>query len=199
MGHAPALSTVRGQAAARCHDDGAQVGGERLVEAGADLSECGRYRYRLWRLGLIPRNDLTCTFVMLNPSTADAVEDDPTIRKCIGFCRRWGYGRLFVVNLFAYRSTDPTQLRDVQATGGDPVGPDNDWFLSSEIAAARRVVLAWGSHAEVRTLIDRRKFAMRDHLQGYPKKTVTLGFAKDGNPRHPLMLGYATALVATPE
>ena len=163
-----------------------------MATSGADISPCGKYRYRLWRFDLVPGDQRTCTFVMLNPSTAGAFTDDPTIRKCVGFCKRWGFGQLFVVNLFAFRSTDPAQLRIAQATGADPVGEGNDWVVLCEIKAADRVVLAWGSHPEVRTLVDKRKFALRDTLHLYPKKTVTLGWAKDGNPRHPLMLSYTT-------
>jgi hypothetical protein len=158
------------------------------AQGGADLSECSRYRYRLWRDGWNGDDERACLFVMLNPSTADAMTDDPTIRKCVGFCKRWGFGRLFVVNLFAFRSTDPAGLVGV----ADPIGPDNDVFVREEIAAAHRVVLAWGSHAEVRQLVSRRRFELRRFWEKYPDKTYTLGLCKDGSPRHPLMLAYAT-------
>jgi hypothetical protein len=79
------------------------------VKSGAELSACRTYRYRLWRqwdADLAP-----VVWVMLNPSTADESADDPTIRKCIGFAQRWGYGGIEVVNLYAYRSPDPRQLK----------------------------------------------------------------------------------------
>lgn len=158
-------------------------------QGGADLSECERYRYRLWRDGW-SESDTSCLFVMLNPSTADAMTDDPTIRKCVGFCQRWGYGRLFVCNLFAFRSTKPAGLCGV----ADPKGPENDGWVHAEVEAADRVVLAWGSHHEVRHLVARRVFELRRTLERYPGKTVTLGRCKDGNPRHPLMLPYASPL-----
>jgi hypothetical protein len=84
---------------------------------GALLSECGQYRYRLWRLwdALAP----VMVWVLLNPSTADADTDDPTVRKCVGFARAHRYGGVVLVNLFAWRATDPKQLRIVN----DPVGP----------------------------------------------------------------------------
>jgi hypothetical protein len=157
--------------------------------AGADLSECGRYRYRLWR-EVDPDNVRSCLFLMLNPSTADATVDDPTIRKCIGFCKRWGYGRLFVVNLFAFRSTSPAGLLGIE----NPSGPDNDAYLEAELACAHRVVFAWGSHHEIRHLVERRMFEVRRIFDRHPvlgDKTVTFGRCKDGNPRHPLMLPYA--------
>jgi hypothetical protein len=169
------------------------------MTGGADLSACGRYRYRLWRYDLlppdtwIPSNDtLSCLFLMLNPSTADADKDDPTIRKCIGFCKRWGYGHLVVCNLFAYRSTSPAGLLGIE----DPKGPDNDAFLVAELGASSLVVLAWGSHQEIRHMVERRVFEVRRVFDRfYPsleKKVVTLGRCKDGQPRHPLMLSYDT-------
>jgi hypothetical protein len=156
-----------------------------MTQGGADISDCGRYRYRLWREGW-SADDRACLFFMLNPSTADGVEDDPTIRKCVGFCKRWGYGRLFVVNLFAFRSTAPKGLLQVDS----PVGPDNDVWIYAELAAASRIVLAWGSHPEVRHLMARRVEQIRSFVS--QAKTVTLGSCKDGQPRHPLMLSYAT-------
>lgn len=158
--------------------------------SGADISECGRYRYRLWRDGW-SEDDRACLFIMLNPSTADAMKDDPTIRKCVGFCQRWGYGRLFVVNLFAFRSTKPAGLLGVE----DPCGPENEGWIRSEAEAASRIVLAWGSHHEIRVLLSRRAFEMRRTLAPHRTKTVMLGQCKDGNPRHPLMLAYATPCV----
>lgn len=158
------------------------------VQGGADISECGRYRYRLWRDGWAGDDDRACLFVMLNPSTADAMTDDPTIRKCVGFCKRWGYGMLMVVNLFAFRSTKPAGLLGVD----DPCGPENDAFIRAEADAANRIVLAWGSHPEVSDLMSRRRFEVRRLIEQHWPKTIVLGRAKDGNPRHPLMLAYET-------
>lgn len=85
---------------------------------GADISACGAYRYRLDRLGaLLGRGAVN--FVMLNPSTADAEQDDPTIRRCLGYAFRWGFARLIVTNLYALRSTDPRALWEHP----DPIGP----------------------------------------------------------------------------
>ncbi len=92
----------------------------------AVLSECARYRYRLDRAWERDDHGLgTVTWVMLNPSTADADVDDPTIRRCIGFSKAWGYNALTVVNLFAWRATSPRDLCAVE----DPVGPDNEAHL----------------------------------------------------------------------
>ena len=85
--------------------------GQGLTASGAVFSPCERYRYKLWRVW-DPARPLGCVmFLMLNPSTATDTEDDPTIRRCIGYARSWGYGGLYVGNLFAYRATDPADLR----------------------------------------------------------------------------------------
>lgn len=105
----------------------------------AVISLCRQYRYwlsRQWDTSL----PMVC-FIMLNPSTADDNEDDPTIRKCTGFARRMGYGAIQVVNLFALRSTDPTKLR----TAMDPIGPDTDEWICQTAGACRRVICAWGA------------------------------------------------------
>jgi hypothetical protein len=98
----------------------------------------GSYRYLLTRATGSGRG--TALFVMLNPSTATAFDDDATIAVCTGFARRWGYARLAVVNLFAWMSTDPRGLR----SASDPVGPRNDGFLDAELDTASLVVAAWG-------------------------------------------------------
>lgn len=155
---------------------------------GATFSPCRGYRYHLWRSW--GNRERRVAFVGLNPSTADETRDDPTIRKCIGFAKRWGFEAIDMVNLFAWRSTDPTGLRLVV----DPVGPANDETLTRVLFDAARVVLAWGSHAPVRTLIAQRVAALSltHTLQGF-----TLGRSKDGSPRHPLMLAYSTPLEPT--
>jgi hypothetical protein len=157
------------------------------MSGGADLSDCGRYRYRLWRDGWDEEDDRACLFVMCNPSTANAVDDDATIRRCVGFCSRWGYGRLFVVNLFAFRSTDPRGL----LTAADPVGPDNDVWIAAELKAASRVVLAWGSPSQpaLRRLIAARVRQIMSFAD-FPPNTGRLGSCKDGSPRHPVRLPY---------
>lgn len=158
---------------------------------GATLSACRKYRYRLWRAWGDREN--RCVFVMLNPSTADESENDPTIRKCIGFAKRWGFGAIDVVNLFAWRDTDPTGL----LSAADPVGPDNDDHIASAIGDARRVVWSWGKHdPRVRRLITNRTMCW----SFAPEKAEagTLGRNGDGSPRHPLMLAYATPFAVQP-
>ncbi len=146
----------------------------------ARISKCGRYRYVLTReFG----GDSTCLFVMLNPSTADADQDDPTVRRCIGFAKRGGFGRLEVVNLYAFRSTLPSTL----FTAPDPAGPGNICEIREALGRADMVIAAWGNNVnfgvnsgrvgEVMALIER---------SGKPVKCF--GLTGQGQPKHPLYL-----------
>jgi hypothetical protein len=148
----------------------------------ADLSPCGTYRYLLGRR--VGDGQRAALFVMLNPSTADASEDDPTIRRCRRFARREGCGLLEVVNLFAYRVTDPVALRFVE----DPVGSANDHFIEQAVARAGLVVVAWGA---LRRPLVRRAWAVGgaiyDHLPAHGRRgPFCLGMTANGAPRHPL-------------
>jgi hypothetical protein len=149
---------------------------------GADVSPCSRYCFRLWRswepaLGSV-------TFVMLNPSTADAHQDDPTSRKCIGFARAWGLGGIEVVNLFAWRATDPRDVVRALWRRDDVVGPGNDDAILAAAQRARIVVAAWGALDQAR---DRAEEVLR-LLGGAGILVHHLGLSKDGAPRHPLYL-----------
>ena len=109
------------------------------MKSDATFSECRQYRYALWRLW--DESKPYAMFIGLNPSTADETTDDPTINRCIDFAKSWGYGGLCMANLFAYRSTDPANLRTTQ----DPIGPDNDNWLKELGKSAGVVVAAWGN------------------------------------------------------
>src|SRR5438034_1141192 len=111
-----------------------------IMTRSAVFSQCRQYRYvlrRRWH-DKLP----SVLFVALNPSTADEISDDATIRRCIGFARDWGFGALWMANLFAFRSTDPTALLKVR----DPVGPRNDWWLARLSLETTLTVAAWGAH-----------------------------------------------------
>lgn len=155
----------------------------------AVISACGQYRYRLERHA-IGAGAGAVAWIMINPSTADAAEDDATIRRVIGFSQRLGYGWLIVGNVFAFRSTD------VKGLGGtaDPVGPENEDHLRRIMSEAQTVIVAWGPLAkfprEHRSRW-RRVTRIADEL-GVPLHC--LGIAKDGHPRHPLMLPYTQPL-----
>jgi hypothetical protein len=139
----------------------------------AILSACGLYRYRLTRRWA---DRPTCGFIMLNPSTADASQDDPTIRRCIGFAKREHCGALIVVNLFAFRATKPAALLDA----ADPVGPNADHELLDAIAEVDGpLIAAWGSWAYINP-------RAADITAMIGRHCVCLGKTIDGHPRHPL-------------
>lgn len=144
----------------------------------AVLSECGRYRYLLTRGWDLDKPSVA--FVMLNPSTADATVDDPTIRRCLGFARAWGFGRLQVVNLFAWRATDPAELVEC----GDPVGQETDGHILEAVLQSRRIVAAWG--AGVPKLYENRPAVVRRLVYDAGGTVLCLGITKGGEPRHPL-------------
>lgn len=136
------------------------------------MSADGRYRYEL-RRDLRPGGGPLLEWVMLNPSTATASEDDPTIRRCMGFGRQWGYGSIVVRNLYAYRSATPRLLLTVD----NPIGPDNWDYLSRHDATC--TVVAWGAHpAGIEWW---RKHRLH---RGHP--LLCLGITANGQPRHPL-------------
>lgn len=154
----------------------------------AILSECEKYRYVLSRTwGLEP----PLVFVMLNPSTADDRVDDPTIRKCIGFARREKCGGIVVVNLYAWRATSPADMKKA----ADPIGPDNNRFIYSAVTGpCEKVVVAWGANAEPARARDVLKL-----IRDAGKEPLCLGKTNSLQPRHPLMLAYATPLEALSE
>lgn len=152
------------------------------MTGGARFSADGRYRYRLWRHWDASRPRVA--FVMLNPSTADARRDDPTIRRCIGFARRWGFGGVEVVNLFALRAPDPRALR----VAADPVGPANDRYLRRTLRSVSHIVLAWGTDRMARRSSGARLLFSR-------RRSRCLGLTRSGEPRHPLYLRGDARLV----
>lgn len=148
----------------------------------AEISEDGFYRYyltRYWddKLPLL-------TFIMLNPSTADANIDDPTIRRCMRFARDRGYGGIVVLNLFALRSPEPKDLK----LAADPVGPLNDPYLIGVFQACKKnsydVIAAWGVHGSYL----RRDKRILELAGDVGLQLKCLGITKDGSPKHPLYI-----------
>lgn len=141
----------------------------------AVISPCSKYRYALYRKwdDSLP----SVMFIGLNPSTADAVDDDPTINKCIKYAQSWGYGSLVMANLFAYRSSNPNHLK----TEVDPVGPDNDAWLEKLAAQTNLIIAAWGNHGN---------YLNRDQvvLAVFKNKLCLLKRNMSGQPAHPLYL-----------
>ncbi len=155
-----------------------EFGGLR-VPSGALMSACGKYRFSLWRSFPSMRGERgVVNFLMLNPSTADHEKDDPTIRRCIGYARAWGYGKLIITNIFALRSTDPRVLN----THEDPVGDDNDLHIVEEAQRSQMTVLAWGNHGQ----INGRGMKALQLLIHLPVTLSCLGKNKTGEPVHPL-------------
>lgn len=152
---------------------------------GAVISGCGRYRYQLTREWGTGR---AVCFVMLNPSTADASIDDPTIRRCIGFAKRLGGSKLVVVNLFAYRSTDPSALSAQE----DPEGEDNQHWIDTSVNGSSTVAAGWGVlKPPLPQSISRRI----ERLRSRAEKLWCLGKTKAGHPRHPLYVKADQPLV----
>lgn len=158
----------------------------------ANASPCGRYRYELSRdyapagRAFGPR----LAVIMVNPSTADALQDDATIRKVIGFAHRNGFFRITVGNLFAWRATDVRELKK----SPDPVGPENDYFLSEIIENSQAILYAWGPLAKQPAHLRGRWRAVDKMVRGAGRQPLCLGIAKDGHPKHPLMLAYDSPL-----
>ncbi len=157
------------------------------VVRSAVISECRLYRYRLDRVW--DTGEAQVLFVMLNPSTADATVDDRTIGRCMEFARAWGYGGLVVGNLFAYRATDPQQLKNVD----DPVGPENDHTLSLLRDSLNLTICAWGNRGSYL----RRDDAVYALLTAGGSPPIhCLGMTKGGHPKHPLYLLATTQPIA---
>jgi hypothetical protein len=144
------------------------------LESGAVFSDCRTYRYALWRAWDFDKP--LVTFIGLNPSTADENQDDPTIRRCISLARRWNFGRLAVVNLFAYRCTDPSKLE----LASQPIGAENDTWICQWIAPSALTVACWGN---------RGGYLGRDRVvQGFAPDLYCLRLTRRGYPSHPLYL-----------
>lgn len=148
------------------------------VRKSASISADGVYRYELRRTWGDPER-IVC-WIMLNPSTADADIDDPTIRRCVGFAQRWGFGGIIVKNLFALRATDPAALK----AHPDPIGPENNYWLLDGGPDHRMTICAWGVHG---ALNDRAIQVVR-LLNAGGRQLRHLGLTKAGHPRHPLYL-----------
>lgn len=146
----------------------------------------GLYRYTLWRSWDEQRPRVL--FVLLNPSTANAEHDDPTLRRCLGFARREGCGSLEIVNLFAYRATQPALLK----TTPDPVGGENNHHIVAAAQQANIIVAGWGAHG---TYLDRDRTVLR-LLSLYP--LFCLGQTQNGQPKHPLYSPYRPLIPWSP-
>lgn len=149
----------------------------------AVLSECKTYRYRLSREFAPGR---TMMMIMVNPSTADDTVDDQTIRKCVGFAERAGFGRLIVGNKFAHRSAEVADLRHVK----DPIGPENDHHLREMMSSADTVVVGWGALSKIPEALRSRWKDIVRMADDAGHELQTIGINADKHPTHPQITGY---------
>jgi hypothetical protein len=149
------------------------------AESEAVYSDCETYRYLLTRIwGPGPK----ALFVMLNPSTATEVQNDPTVERCERRARALGFGAFRVTNIFAFRATDPRVMR----AAADPIGPGNDEAIRNSVGWADRIICAWGNHG----LHLDRGASVEGLLRSTGAQLQHLGLTGHGQPRHPLYVSY---------
>jgi len=145
---------------------------------GAKFSPCRTWRYDLWRKW--GSDDDYCSWILLNPSTANESENDPTIRRCITFSKAWGYSGLHILNVFGFRATDPSDMKKAN----EPIGTDNNKTILKIAKGASRVVCGWGDHGQY-------KGRAEDVVRMLSKHEIRLSYLdlnKSGEPRHPLYI-----------
>lgn len=147
----------------------------------AVYSDCENYRYTLTRIW--DEAGSKALFIMLNPSTATEVQNDPTVERCERRARALGFGAFRVTNIFAYRATDPKVMRSQT----DPTGPENDTLILESCAWADTIICAWGTHGEHQS----RGPSVEALLRAQPKPLYHLGLSKAGHPKHPLYISYS--------
>tara|TARA_B000000557_G_C20755605_1_gene435065 strand:+ start:45 stop:524 length:480 start_codon:yes stop_codon:yes gene_type:complete len=147
---------------------------DNIIKSDALFSKDRVYRYALWRIWDIKKPKVL--FIGLNPSTADEIKNDPTIRRCIRFSMDWGYGGYIMGNIFAYRSTDPKNLLKID----DPIGADNDYWLKKLYDEASLTIGAWGNHGRI--------LNRGEKVNNMLKSFHCLKITKLGYPSHPLYL-----------
>lgn len=155
------------------------------LETAAVISDDQKYRYLLRRVWDYDR--IRALFVMLNPSTADASVDDPTIKSCVRLCKDNNFGSLEVANVFGYRATDPAFLLEAD----DPVGPDNDKIIEAAVSRCDLIVVAWGAHETAKKRVDR----VLGMLYASRPAIFCFGRSKGKQPKHPLYIKSGTPLI----
>ena len=154
--------------------DGART--MKYITSDAEISSCKTYRYFLQRTWDI--NNEMMTFIMLNPSKADALKDDPTIRKCVMLAKKENCSGIYVINLFALRSSQPKDLY----IHNNPVGPDNDYWIDEITKKSKIIVVAWGNDGNLLN----RDIEVCEKLKSLGLNLYCLGLNKNGSPKHPL-------------
>ena len=151
-----------------------------MTDTGAVFSDCRTWRYVLWRVWDDDKPEWN--FIGLNPSTADETKDDPTIRRCITFAKREGAGGIYMTNIFAFRATDPKTMKDAR----DPVGPENEKYLSGTNKLSSKSIACWGAHGGYQN--------QGSMIRGLLYDLWCFGLTKQGYPKHPLYLRADTEL-----
>lgn len=153
-----------------------------MIKSTAEFSPCRTWRYSLTRCWdeTLP----TIAFICLNPSTADETVNDPTVRRCIDYAQRWGFGRFVMLNLFAFRATDPGDMM----AAVDPVGPENDWHIRMNFERVSAVVLAWGNDGAFRGRSRHVMKLLAGARTRHTPRLECLTITGLGEPGHPLYL-----------
>jgi hypothetical protein len=164
-----------------------QLTSESEIKTGALFSEFREWRYSLWRIWNSEKP--TIAFIGLNPSTADETQNDPTVRRCIGFAKAWDYGGMYMLNLFGLRSTDPKLLYEHDA----PLGEQNIETIANVCEFVSKIVLCWGNHG---AYLNQGRLLVRVlRGLGYGDKLWAFGITKRQQPKHPLYLAKDTKLI----
>jgi len=158
------------------------------IESGAVFSKCLKYRFRLWRIW--DRTKKSLLFLLLNPSKAGIKINDPTVTRCMQRARLLGFGGIEVCNLFAYRATNPRDMKQAP----NPVGMNNNLHILYAARKCGMVIAGWGTHGSFL----RRDREVRMYLRKCGVEMFQLGLTKDGQPRHPLYVGYKVTPLALP-
>ena len=152
-----------------------------IGDRGAIFSPCKKYRYLLWQ-DFMNNPFRVVVFLMLNPSTADEMKNDPTVERCERFAKKWGFGGYEIINLFAWRDTDPSLMKGAW----QPIGPENDYYIKKSCQGATMVICAWGNHG---CHCDRSKNVLKI-LKDSGIVLHALKMNGTGEPAHPLYLPY---------
>ncbi|MES2590879.1 MAG: DUF1643 domain-containing protein [Bacteroidota bacterium] len=157
-----------------------------FFKSGATLSECRKYRYALWRIWDTDKDNIM--FIGLNPSIADETKDDPTTRRCVQFAKDWGYGGVYLVNLFAYRTKSPSDLWVAPFPISEPKDPSvNDNWLKGTAEHCTKIVFSWGNDGD----LNQRYI----EVQKMFPESFCFGLTMSGQPKHPLYISGDTPLL----
>jgi len=148
-----------------------------IEDNGATFSDCRKWRYDLWRIW--DPSLQRVAFIGLNPSTADETKNDPTVKRCINYAKKWGYGGMHMLNIFGYRATDP---KDMKAFS-EPIGPDNSSAICTIARECELVICCWGTHGGYLGRGREVLYMLNNFMDVH-----CLAVTKDGYPNHPLYL-----------